>query len=347
MQKRFILIILAELIFVFAIAQNPPQDKNWAVVFEDDFTNGFIYGWGNNRWYKHSGAKNAGTSDESKEFYIYNNANIENGKLVLRVQNENSPPCGPNCIYGGTHRYTSGGIASNAHYQYGYFEVYAQLPVGDGFFPAFWLWNDEVSPNYWYNEIDIMEADGGYPTWTSTNHDVFINPDPNQPHNVAIKHPCYYADGSYHWYGVEWNKDKITFYIDKKIVRQVANNEKGEGIQHPMGIIIEFQLFSDFWCHYCSCVSASTVFPNYMRVDQCNVYKLKYDCSKNETINTFNDFSNYNYKVKKSITLSGTTILPTGSNISLRATDYIELQNGFTVANGAELYLDNNPCDSQ
>jgi len=345
MKKNFILIILAGWLVLPAFAQHPSQDNNWAVVFKDDFSTDFTYTWGNHRWYKSYGAKDAGKNSEEMHYCTYENVYTENGKLVLRTQKQNSPPCVPNCIYGGIHKYTSGVLVSNAKYQYGYFEVYAQLPVGGGFFPAFWLWSNDSTPSYWYNEIDIMEANGGTPTFTSSNYDVFLDTASNQEHNVAIKHPCYYGDGSYHWYGAEWDRDKITFYIDKKTVRQVANNDKGEGVQHPMEILISFQLFSDSWCHYASCVSDSTVFPNYMRVDECNVHQLQYDCAKNEPINHFNDFANYVYKVKKSITLGGSTVLPAGSNISLRATDFIELKDGFTIADGAELYLDTNPCE--
>jgi hypothetical protein len=48
--------------------------------------------------------------------------------------------------------------------------------------------------------------------------------------------------------------------------------------------------------------------------------------------------------VQKSITLSGATTIPAGSNISLRATDFIELKAGFEVPTGRELYLDVTPC---
>jgi hypothetical protein len=82
-----------------------------------------------------------------------------------------------------------------------------------------------------------------------------------------------------------------------------------------------------------------------MYVDYVKVYSLKYDCNTPVIINSFTDFINYDYKVKKSITLSGNITMPSNSNICLRATDYIELLPGFEVTLGAELYLDNTPCN--
>jgi hypothetical protein len=82
-----------------------------------------------------------------------------------------------------------------------------------------------------------------------------------------------------------------------------------------------------------------------MYVNQINAYELKSDCDNNTALNEILDFEAYDYKVKKSITMSNATTIPQGNNISLRASDFIELKAGFEVPLGAELYLDINPCD--
>jgi beta-glucanase (GH16 family) len=343
MKKIYIFIVLAKLFFVSIFAQSPSQnDKNWRVVFEDDFSTDFIYSWGNERWYKGDNIHIHENGVVELQHYIHSNVEIINDKLVLTAKYENYTCTRPNCnCNNGTFNYTSGKISSNNKYKYGYFEVYAKLPTGTAFFPAFWLWDASFEEPCFYNEIDIMEAEGCDPTWSSSNFGAYFNCIKEERH--AIPHPCNYANGSYHWFGVEWDSLKITWHVDRKIVRQIPNNEKGIGIQNPLGIKINLSLFPPEWG---TCVPINNaLFPNSMLVDLCNVYQLKYDCSKNETINSFSDFANYYYAVKKSITLSGNTILPSGSDISLRATDYIELQNGFTVNEGAELYLDNNPCE--
>ena len=77
--------------------------------------------------------------------------------------------------------------------------------------------------------------------------------------------------------------------------------------------------------------------------NQVNAYQIKYDCKT--PIIEISDYDNFDYRVKKSITLSSASSLLSGQNVSLRATDFIELTNGFEVPEGAELYLDVNPCE--
>ena len=79
-----------------------------------------------------------------------------------------------------------------------------------------------------------------------------------------------------------------------------------------------------------------------MYVDYVKVYQLK--CDKNTVVTKIPNFNTYNYAVKKSISLSGATIIPKSSNISLRATDFIELKPGFETPLGTEMYLDVSPC---
>jgi len=346
MKKGITLIVLLGLYIFPALSQNPPQDKNWEEVFKDSF-NTFYTG----RWYKeHNLVKgdynpNEGKFDEDQHIYYMDNVYTVNGKLVLEAKRlTDSLPCpkgSANCQYGGWHKYTSGAIVSNSKYKYGYFEIYAQLPSGTSFFPAFWLWNSDSTPNYWYNEIDIMEANGCEPVWTSCNYWCeFDYPKKHDPKELSAKNNCDYADGNYHWYGVEWDSDRITWYVDRVSVRQIPNNLWGIGIQNPLSIIINLSLFPPTWG---KCPLNDSLLPNYMYIDQANVYKLKYECDS--IVNEIHNYDEFYYAVKKSISLSSVSSLFSGENVSLRATDYIELESGFEVPYGAELYLDINPCE--
>ena len=55
------------------------------------------------------------------------------------------------------------------------------------------------------------------------------------------------------------------------------------------------------------------------------------------------DFTTFNYAVKKSITIGNSTI-PQNSNVTLRATDFIQLNGGFTLPLGSELNIVPTPC---
>ena len=333
MKKGFILIILTVLFFAPVFGQNPPQDKNWGIIFQDDFSK-----FNTNRWKKtHKHIRGNGIYEES-QIYDSTNIYIDNGKLVLRTRIQNSQcPKGSNCHYGGRHSYTSGEIDSKITYKYGYFEIYAKLPASSGYWPAFWFWNSTGS---WYNEIDVFEAYGNRSKVVESNAHCGFGGQASTAIG-AIEHICYY-DTDYHWYGVEWNRDRITWYIDRKPVRQELNNMEGIGIQNPMYIIMNVAL-SSIYPGWDNQISSSTIFPNYMYVDQANVYRLK--CDKNTVVNEILNFNTFYYAVKKSISLSNATTIPSGSNISLRATDFIELKSGFGVPLNSEFYLDVNPCE--
>lgn len=101
--------------------------------------------------------------------------------------------------------YTSGMIASfdRFTFTYGYLEMRAKIPAGQGLWPAFWLHlnNDDKS-----GEIDIFE---------------FLGHEPNIIH-MSYHFPKlteFWYDGpdysqDYHNYAVDWEPDKIIWYID-------------------------------------------------------------------------------------------------------------------------------------
>ncbi|MDR3048011.1 MAG: glycoside hydrolase family 16 protein [Bacteroidales bacterium] len=336
MKKEIIFIIMAIFLIMPTFSQKPPQDKNWEVLFQDNF-NSFNTGL----WYKsHNDIHgNPSKGQEESQIYHQNNAYIDNGKLILRTQQVSPYPCptGNACQYGGFHQYTSGMILSNAAYQYGYYEIYAKLPASSGYWPAFWLWAnspDNTTIDCWYNEIDIFEAKGDKITAITSNVWYGFGCPLEETIDTVTNvhsHSWNYSTG-YHWYGVEWNHKTITWYVDRIEVRKENNNFGTTGIQHPMQIIINVAL-EPINTNRSNQISSTTIFPNYMYIDQADGYRLKYDC--NAVINEIPNFNTFNYSVKKSINLSGSSVIPANSNITLRATDFLELNANFTVPLGA------------
>ncbi|WP_431268735.1 family 16 glycosylhydrolase [Dankookia sp. P2] len=97
--------------------------------------------------------------------------------------------------------------------QYGYFELRAQLPVGQGFWPAFWLLPADGG---WPPEIDILEMLGKDPTTAyfslrtataSTTQAMSLLPDLSQ---------------GFHTFGLDWQADKIRWYVDGNQVAEAA-----------------------------------------------------------------------------------------------------------------------------
>jgi beta-glucanase (GH16 family) len=119
---------------------------------------------------------------------------------------------------------------------YGFFEMEAQLPIGKGVWPAFWLLNHTGSAR---PEIDIMEAyPGGGPAggWGDSNlHPVAYQATVHDGSPVGSK-TLRAADlsASFHKYGMRWEPNKLTFYFDgAEIFKQTVS------FSAPMYILLD------------------------------------------------------------------------------------------------------------
>jgi beta-glucanase (GH16 family) len=120
--------------------------------------------------------------------------------------------------------YNSGVISTQGDFTqtYGYFEMRAELPQGAGMWPGFWLLSaDQV----WPPEIDALEAfgapnahgEGGANQMHYAVH--ALNPQQNDGGWATIPGNIYTA---YHTYGVDWEADFITYYVDGQQVGRVT-----------------------------------------------------------------------------------------------------------------------------
>lgn len=339
MKKIFLIIVIIIARMGMHAQLQPSEDmRGWTVLFEDDMAT-----LNSNLWYKSHNAVHGSGNSEEPQVYMQENVTNSNGKLVLtarKVSSYVSHPNNSNCHYNNHHQYTSGQICSNNTYQYGYYEIYAKLPSGRGIWPAFWFWQMDDNPTApWYNEIDVFEGNGVITDRLFTNRFWDFTLPLYNPNNCEEReHFCNYSQG-YHWYGIKWDKNRVMWYFDRQCVREDFNTYGGYGIQHPLNIIINLALRPPEWEHG---INSNTPNTCYMYIDHVNAYHL--DCSdKNVVQNEISDFSTYNYKVKKSITLSGATTLPSNGNIVLYATDYVRLNAGFSVPLGTEFTIDT--CD--
>lgn len=311
-------------------AQHPSVDPNWDIEFIDHCDTLDTL-----RWEVEKGVRQAGKPDEDVTYRLAENATVCDGEFHLHVKRDTltHSPCYHAHQGVGTHYFSSATLSSRALYLYGYFEIRAKLPAHHSYWPAFWLWNSNPSQQ-WENEMDIFEALGYETDSVIVNlHWLY-----QQGTDTAWSFYCG-SIADYHWYGIEWDADRINWYIDRQLVRSLHNRLQGTCINHPLHIILSVGLDN---VNTGNMLNNNLFVPDSMQIDEIAVYKLK--CHGNTSIVEIPDFSTYTYGVKEKITLSGATTLPTGSDICLRAVQYIELTNGFEVPIGTAFYADVNPC---
>lgn len=156
----------------------------------------------------------------------------------------------------GSYQWTSGLIETNHSFTqtYGYFEMKAQLPAGQGMWPAFWLMRADGA---WPPELDVMEALGKDPTTVYTS--VHTNETGTHTSQGLAENVGNFAS-AYHLYAVDWEPQTITFYIDNKQVYQVATPSD---MHSPMYMIANLAVGGG----WSGATDASTPAVNQMNID--------------------------------------------------------------------------------
>jgi|GEM_PF-2194900 beta-glucanase (GH16 family)/20S proteasome alpha/beta subunit len=138
-------------------------------------------------------------------------------------------------------QYTSGMITSYHSFSqlYGYFEMKAQLPGGQGMWPAFWLLptDNAVFGTVPAQELDILEALGNYGGIDfMTSHSSFTGEMVQQ--QGALYVPT--MSSAFHTYGMDWEADTITWYVDGVKAFQIATPED---MHKPMYILVNLAMY--------------------------------------------------------------------------------------------------------
>ena len=247
------------------------------LTFSDEFDslslwNGNSGTWSTNWWY----------NDEWELFTDSNGSTLEsNGELQWYINENYAPTAGMNpwAVNSGVlsitaeeaaanlqplidgYDYTSGMLNSWHSFTqtYGYFEISAKLPAGQGLWPAFWLLQEDGD---WPPEIDIFEVLGDDPGRLYTT----VHTDEWGEHTFD-SYATDVADmsASFHRYGVNWQADFITFYFDGVQVFKVSTPSD---LHEPMYLIVNLAV-GGYWP---GDPDETTVFPATLEVDYIRVY---------------------------------------------------------------------------
>ncbi|NTW29259.1 MAG: glycoside hydrolase family 16 protein [Coriobacteriia bacterium] len=241
-RRLLVVLVLAFALCAIALRVQPAAATPSTLVFSDEFSGSLNTA----SWSKLTPWSTRYTTGEL-EYYDPANATLVNGNL--RLTSEKRATNG--------YAYASGILTSLPHqkFSYGYFEMRAQLPKGQGIWPAFWLTNDSTL------EIDCMEMLGNAPgTIYMTYH----------KNGVGVAQSVYNGVDfslAFHTFAVDWQPTYIKYYIDGVL----AGSYTGTIPSDPMWICVNTAIGGTWG----GLPDASTAFPAYYDIDYIRVYTSK------------------------------------------------------------------------
>lgn len=144
-------------------------------------------------------------------------------------------------------RWHSGLISSRDHdgiggpgfaQQYGYFEIEAKLPQGNGVWPAFWLVGLTPKPRA---EIDVFEFYGNAPHSYHANVHVWADDDARFGDGKIVELPKGAEASDFNRYGVRIDRDWVTFFFNR---REVWRTPTRPEFRQPMYMLANLALGS-------------------------------------------------------------------------------------------------------
>ena len=276
MKKTHIIIYICTIfsvqIFFTSCNSNIPSDT-WNLVWEDNFNGSSL---DTSKW-------NVLLREHSKhnelQYYVPDEVYVEKGLLRLRSRIRKY----------GDMEYTSGRLDTRNKFApvYGRFEISAKLPVGQGIWPAYWLYpqNRNWQMEYvmseavangressipeerpWYSEIDIMEFLGHEPNVLYGTLHYYSFDGQKKTSSGTWKGDIDYSK-DFHLYALEWEPDSMRWFIDGQLIHRTAS-----GIPHTPHYLIINTAIGGAWP---GDPDSTTVFPQFHDIDYVKVFQKK------------------------------------------------------------------------
>jgi beta-glucanase (GH16 family) len=230
----------------------------WTLVWSDEFNGNDGTPVDPAKWQHDTGGNNA---NHELEYYSdsLDNSQQRGGSLVITATTD------------GNGGYTSARITTAGLFtqRYGRFEARAQLPRGQGMWPAFWMLGENIGDVGWpaCGEIDIMETIG---TDVGQNHGSLHSSGWDPSGVYPLPNGSQLSD-AFHTYALEWEPAEIRFYVDDNLYETQDQSGAPGGawaFDHPFFIIINLAVGGD----WPGPPDNSTVFPQKLLVDWVRVY---------------------------------------------------------------------------
>ncbi|GLQ53561.1 glycoside hydrolase family 16 protein [Devosia nitrariae] len=254
---------------VYASSDGPlRQGGRWTRVFTDEFDSEALdrTKWVTCYWWGESGCTNLGNSE--LQWYVPENVAIAGGQLQLTAK-----PADVIGHDGLRFGYTSGMVTSGRYdrgdqradrfsFTYGYVEVRARVPAGQGLWSAIWLLpSDHTSKP----EIDVMEVLGHQPGVLELHYHYQNEAGERRSAGHEVETPDLSRD--WHVYGMEWSPESIVWYLDGQPVWRYTDTRT---ISHqPMYLLMNLAVGGD----WPGAPDATTPFPALYLIDYVRIWQ--------------------------------------------------------------------------
>ena len=387
--KKFVYLCGMMLLCLNMMAQIDPYDQNWDTILVENFDQLGRY-WidssfisSDSVWKAYSGGLTHGNANyHNKMVYQYNQChfNEEDGYLELVAEydkdgripshqyelpyNVSTFPIYTDLYYfsGMINHYDRQG-KEHAKYKYGYFEIRCKLPIHQGAFPAFWLW--DAKDNQFYEEIDIFEFSWEYEDlnlmgWHSPNPHGAGNP-------YCFTSGIYYCDTAnycghatsrarvypmindslnhWHTFSCEWMPEHILWFCDGILVDEYHNSDSIP--HHPLTLKANYAIDRYALKNFDDDSLPEWKGSDIMVIDYIRVYQLDWDCNTDEVIVQQSDLDGLDFAVKKSISITSyvePVRIRNTDKVTFRATDSFEITGPFQADSGGEMTVIMQQC---
>lgn len=244
--------------------------KSWKLVWDDEFNGSKI---DTSKWSFEIGNGTNGWGNNELEYYTPDNAYLKDGNLVIEAKKQKI------VVNGKTYDYTSARMTTENKFsfEYGKIAFRAELPEGQGIWPAVWMLGDNFKTVGWpaCGEIDLMELIGNKPgTVYGTIHGP-ISGGPGIGASYTLPDGKTFAD-AFHTFTVIWNKEAIGFYVDGHLYNFITKSwvdyhyGNSEWVyNHKFFLILDVAVGGNWPGN----PNSTTQFPQKMKIDYIRVYK--------------------------------------------------------------------------
>ena len=223
------------------------NDEDWCYDIGNGCPN--LCGWGNNEL----------------EYYREENCEVKGGVLILEAKDEQ---------FSG-YNYTSGKVVTRGKQSFhlGRIDIRAQLPEGQGLWPALWLLGVNQQTVGWpkCGEIDIMEMVGGNGRENTVSANAFWDENGVADFSGLHTKPFGTFADKFHVFSLIWTEESLKYYVDDQLYHTLSISQEAKSeLQKEMYMILNVAVGGN----WPGSPNNTTSFPTSMKVDYIRAFRF-------------------------------------------------------------------------